>query len=247
MCPTGNLGKYQTCGLRATRSGAVTPRGARKALRRRGSSRLRQEAASRTGRGRAAAPRTEVTGGTNISMSLGDGRSFGGARGAEISCVSTEKHICVAIFSLPRAWIFLLGCQTCAAGSARLRLTAAVAEEARGAGRTVSQGRPVGRRVDAARRARGGRWRTLGTVKTWARWSSATSPPFDLWLSQYGFQMRARPPCVCVLLLFNHLPGGQLSHAGCPDRDWKVPEPQMVGSALPSGHACPGGHRNPVT
>lgn len=48
---TGNLGKYQTCGLRATRSGAVIPRGARMALGGRGSSWPRQEAANRTGCG----------------------------------------------------------------------------------------------------------------------------------------------------------------------------------------------------
>lgn len=43
------------------------------------------------------------------------------------------------------------------------------------------------------------------------------------------------------------LPLGQLSHVDCLDKDWKVPERQTVGFALPAGHAWPGGHSEPVT
>lgn len=42
------------------------------------------------------------------------------------------------------------------------------------------------------------------------------------------------------------LPRGQLSHVDCLDKDWKVPERQTVGLALPAGHAWPGGHSEPV-
>ena len=36
-------------------------------------------------------------------------------------------------------------------------------------------------------------------------------------------------------------------HVDCPDADWNVPGLQMDGSALPCGHAWPGGHWCPVT
>lgn len=79
--------KYQTCGLWATTTEAIFPRRARVAVGGSGSSRLWEEAANRTGSGWPTTLRTEVTHGTNISISLGDRRWFRGPRGTEISCV----------------------------------------------------------------------------------------------------------------------------------------------------------------
>lgn len=41
-------------------------------------------------------------------------------------------------------------------------------------------------------------------------------------------------------------PGGQLWQPDCPDKDWKVPELQTAGSALPAGQAWPGEHWYPM-
>lgn len=60
--------------------------------------------------------------------------------------------------------------QTLAAGSSWRGQTTAVTEKARGAGRAVSHGRPMGRGIDTPQRARRRHRWPLGTVKTWTRW-----------------------------------------------------------------------------
>lgn len=78
--------KATTCRLWEARTEAVFPRRARMTVRGWGSSNLWKEGANRTGFGRPATLRTEVSYGTNISIRLGDRRRLSGPQGTEMSC-----------------------------------------------------------------------------------------------------------------------------------------------------------------